>query len=100
MDCWLVIAALRSLYQEPEHERQQSSVIEYKARSISKEQGQAHRPEAAVAAGTCVVNPSQVATGGRTRDLALLNLAIDGKLRACDLVALRVDDEIAEKIDL
>jgi integrase len=28
----------------------------------------------------------------RTRDLALFNLALDSKLRACDLVALRVDD--------
>lgn len=31
-------------------------------------------------------------TDGRTRDLALFNLAIDSKLRGCDLVALRVDD--------
>src|SRR5215213_7686193 len=30
--------------------------------------------------------------GGRKRDLALFNLAIDSKLRGCDLVALRVDD--------
>ena len=29
---------------------------------------------------------------GRKRDLALFNLAIDGKLRGCDLVAVRVDD--------
>ena len=29
---------------------------------------------------------------GCTRDLALFNLAIDSKLRGCDLVALRVDD--------
>lgn len=29
---------------------------------------------------------------GRTRDLALFNLAIDSKLRACDLVRLRVSD--------
>ena len=29
---------------------------------------------------------------GRTRDLALFNLAIDSKLRGCDLVALRVRD--------
>ena len=29
---------------------------------------------------------------GRKRDLALLNLAIDSKLRACDVVALRVED--------
>jgi integrase len=28
----------------------------------------------------------------RARDLALFNLAIDSKLRGCDLVALRVDD--------
>jgi integrase len=28
----------------------------------------------------------------RKRDLALFNLAIDSKLRGCDLVALRVDD--------
>jgi hypothetical protein len=28
----------------------------------------------------------------RVRDLALFNLAIDSKLRGCNLVALRVDD--------
>ena len=30
--------------------------------------------------------------GGRNRDLALFNLAIDSKLRGCDVVAVRVDD--------
>lgn len=30
--------------------------------------------------------------GRRTRDLGLFNLAIDSKLRGCDLVAVRVDD--------
>ena len=29
---------------------------------------------------------------GRTRDLAMFNLAIDSKLRGCDLIALRVED--------
>lgn len=29
---------------------------------------------------------------GRTRDLALFNLAIDSKLRACDVVSLKVED--------
>ena len=29
---------------------------------------------------------------GKTRDLALFNLAIDSKLRGCDLVALRLRD--------
>jgi integrase len=29
---------------------------------------------------------------GRARDLALFNLAIDSKLRGCDVVALKVED--------
>src|SRR5712672_2898218 len=29
---------------------------------------------------------------GRTRDLAMVNLAIDSKLRGCDVVALKVED--------
>src|SRR5919204_5704050 len=29
---------------------------------------------------------------GRLRDLAMFNLAIDSKLRGCDVVALKVDD--------
>jgi len=30
---------------------------------------------------------------GRTRDLAMFNLAIDSKLRGCDVVALKVEDD-------
>ena len=30
--------------------------------------------------------------GGRKRDLAMFNLAIDSKLRGCDLVSLKVED--------
>src|SRR5207245_11764959 len=33
--------------------------------------------------------------GGRTRDLAMFNLAIDSKLRGCDVVALTVEDVAA-----
>jgi hypothetical protein len=33
---------------------------------------------------------------GQTRDLALFNLAIDSKLRACDLMALTVADDALE----
>jgi hypothetical protein len=29
---------------------------------------------------------------GRTRDLAMFNLAIDSKLRGCDVVALKVEE--------
>jgi integrase len=35
---------------------------------------------------------TQLQLTGRVRDLALFNLAIDSKLRGCDLVALRVED--------
>ena len=32
---------------------------------------------------------------GRVRDLALFNLAVDSKLRGCDVVAIRVEDVAA-----
>jgi integrase len=35
---------------------------------------------------------SKLQAEGRTRDLAMFNLAIDSKLRACDLVSLKVED--------
>jgi integrase len=35
---------------------------------------------------------SKLQAKGRTRDLAMFNLAIDSKLRACDVVALKVED--------
>jgi integrase len=35
---------------------------------------------------------SRLQGAGQTRDLAMLNLAIDSKLRGCDVVALKVED--------
>ena len=35
---------------------------------------------------------TKLAVEGRTRDLAMFNLAIDSKLRGCDLVAVKVED--------
>src|SRR3954447_19862491 len=35
---------------------------------------------------------------GRARDLAMFNLAIDSKLRGCDVVAIRVEDVAAGRI--
>jgi hypothetical protein len=32
---------------------------------------------------------------GRARDLAMFNLAVEGKLRGCDVVAMRVEDVAA-----
>jgi hypothetical protein len=34
---------------------------------------------------------------GRVRDLALFNLAIDSKLRGCDVVAIKVEDVAARR---
>jgi hypothetical protein len=39
-----------------------------------------------------LVDPGQARMSGSLRDLALFNLGIDSKLRASDLVRLRVDD--------
>jgi hypothetical protein len=35
---------------------------------------------------------TRLQTDERTRDLAMFNLAIDSKLRGCDVVALRIED--------
>ena len=35
---------------------------------------------------------TKLQVGGRIRELALFNLAINSKLRGCDVVALKVDD--------
>jgi hypothetical protein len=35
---------------------------------------------------------------GRTRDWAMFNLAIDSKLRGCDVVALRVEDVATQRV--
>jgi integrase len=35
---------------------------------------------------------TKLQVGGRLRDLAMFNLAIDSKLRGCDVVALKIDD--------
>ena len=51
-----------------------------------------HRSKASFAAETCLAIRTQLQLGGRTRDLALFNLAIDSKLRGCDLVRLKVAD--------
>ena len=37
---------------------------------------------------------SKLHVEGRKRDLAMFNLAIDSKLRGCDLVSLKVEDAL------
>src|SRR6185437_15008578 len=56
------------------------------------EQRQAHWSEAAASPKACWSIRSKLQAQGRTRDLALFDLAIDSKLRGCDVVRLRVED--------
>jgi integrase len=59
------------------------------------EQGKADRGKAAAATQTRLVDPDQTTDRRRARDQAMFNLAIDSKLRGCDVVAIRVEDVAA-----
>jgi hypothetical protein len=50
------------------------------------EQGQVNGRKAAASTKTCLVNPHKLQVEGRIRDLAMFNVAIDNKLRGCDVV--------------
>jgi hypothetical protein len=56
------------------------------------EQAQVHGPKPPLRLGHVWSIRARLQLERRTRDLALFNLAIDSKLRGCDLVAVRVDD--------
>ena len=58
----------------------------------SMEQGKTGRTEATAETPRNLGHPDHASNARRTRDLALFNLAIDSKLRAGDLVCLRVRD--------
>ena len=59
------------------------------ARSRTLGQRQIYRREAASPTETRLVDPHRTPNRERTRDLAMFNLAIDSKLRGCDVVSLR-----------
>jgi integrase len=59
------------------------------------EQGKADWGKAAAATQTRLVDPDKTPDRGPHRDLAMFNLAIDSKLRGCDVVAIRVEDVTA-----
>jgi integrase len=56
------------------------------------EQGQADRGQTSASSKPGLVDPNRLLIEGRARDLALFNLAIDSKLRGCDVVALKVEE--------
>jgi integrase len=61
------------------------------------EQRQADRGKAAAATKARLGDPNEapLQIEGRIRELAMFNLAIDSKLRGCDVVAIRVEDVAA-----
>jgi integrase len=59
------------------------------------EQAKADGGKATAATQTRLSIRTKLQIEGRTRDLAMFNLAIDSKLRGCDVVALRVEDVAA-----
>jgi len=56
------------------------------------EQGQGDWSKAAATAQTRLVDPDETPDRRPCRDLAMFNLAIDSKLRGCDVVAIKVED--------
>jgi len=56
------------------------------------EQGQANRGQASAATKARLVDQNSTGDRGTHRDLAMFNLAIDSKLRGCDVVTLKVED--------
>src|SRR5665213_762919 len=64
----------------------------YRQKPATLEQGIAHRPEEAPRAKARLVHSCSVRNRRIKRDLAIFDLAIDSKLRACDLVKLRLGD--------
>jgi integrase len=53
---------------------------------------QADRGETALATQARLVDQNAIDGRGAIRDLALFNLAVDSKLRGCDVVAVKVED--------
>jgi hypothetical protein len=56
------------------------------------EQREADRSEATAPAETCLGHPNTTPNRWTPRDLALFNLAIDSKLRSCDIVNIKVEE--------
>lgn len=72
-----------------EYHHARSNQRDLRAKAGALEQWKADRGEAASATKTRLVHSDKASDRGRTRDLAMFNLAIDSKLRGCDVVAIR-----------
>jgi integrase len=83
---------LIGLYKESDHERNGNDPIEQSTAPSTLKQRQADRCETAAASKPRLVDPHEAAARGTHARPPLFNLAIDSKLRGCDVVAVRVDD--------
>jgi integrase len=72
-----------------------SSECDPRVQASAVEQGKADRAKPPLRPKHVWSIRTKLQIEGRTRDLALFNLAIDSKLRGCDVVAIRVDDVAA-----
>jgi hypothetical protein len=78
--------------EETDQERKRINPVQQSTAPPALEQGQADRCKAATTASHVWSIRTKLQLEKRTRDLALFNLAIDSKLRGCDVVAIRVDE--------
>src|ERR1700722_9660686 len=72
-----------------------SSECAPRAHASAVEQGKADRGKAALRPKHVWSIRTKLQIEGRARDLAMFNLAIDSKLRGCDVVGIRVEDVAA-----
>ena len=70
------------------HETEHANTVS----SSGLEQGETGRPEDTVEDEGDMGDPDSPPANRKVRDLALFNLAIDSKLRGCDLLSLKVSD--------
>ena len=75
---------------EDDHGRRQLDPTPTETHAV--EQGEADRGETAAVGKARLVHSDEPSNQRRARELAMFNLAIDSKLRGCDVVAMRVED--------
>ena len=90
-----VAHASRLCNRAEEYRHAASSECDPRAQASAVEQGKADRGKTTAATQHVWSIRTKLQIEGRTRDLAMFNLAIDSKLRGCDVVAIRVEDVAA-----
>ena len=87
-----MVHAYRLCNRDEEYGHAGSSECDTRVQTGTVEQRQADRGKAAAATQTRLVDPDKAPDRRARSRLAMFNLAIDRKLRGCDVVAIRVED--------